>query len=259
MLFRSKKDKGKGSKGNGGGSTIYTSPEDVVDAIESAGFEAEVLSVTEGWDQGSGEEPDDGRVKTKVVVMPWGEEARRRVGGIVSQLKVLAPDLKDTAKGSEVILTYTPTTGVGPRSIERYFTIILGSGFSAKVVNEEAPPSSSYSRVTKELNSKMKGFIVAFCLTLPVFLFSMILPMMFPRQLKPLTTPIYNGVAPVDFILLAFATPVQFCSGWTFYKGAFKSIKNRNLGMDVLVVVGTTASYGYGILSILESAVGAER
>jgi P-type Cu+ transporter len=44
------------------------------------------------------------------------------------------------------------------------------------------------------------------------------------------------------------ATPVQFWIGFPFYKGAFRALKNKSANMDVLVVIGTSAAYGYSLL-----------
>ncbi|HHW98077.1 MAG TPA: copper-translocating P-type ATPase, partial [Firmicutes bacterium] len=44
----------------------------------------------------------------------------------------------------------------------------------------------------------------------------------------------------VQFI---FATPVQFLVGWSFYKGAYRSLKSGSANMDVLVALGTSAAY----------------
>ena len=38
-----------------------------------------------------------------------------------------------------------------------------------------------------------------------------------------------------------------------FYKGFYKSLRNKALGMDALVVVGTSSSYCYGVTSIITS------
>jgi Cu+-exporting ATPase len=54
-----------------------------------------------------------------------------------------------------------------------------------------------------------------------------------------------------SFLLWLLATPVQFACGWTFYQRAYYNILNNQLGMDVLVVLGTTASYGYALVSTI--------
>jgi Cu+-exporting ATPase len=48
---------------------------------------------------------------------------------------------------------------------------------------------------------------------------------------------------------LLLATPVQFWLGRRFYKGAFHTLKAGNPGMDVLVVLGTSAAYFFSIFN----------
>jgi len=46
-------------------------------------------------------------------------------------------------------------------------------------------------------------------------------------------------------ILFILATPVQFVAGYRFYTGAFRSLKNRKLNMDTLIVLGTSTAWIY--------------
>ena len=41
------------------------------------------------------------------------------------------------------------------------------------------------------------------------------------------------------------ATPVQFYTGWDYYVGGFKSLRNRSANMDVLVAMGSSVAYFY--------------
>jgi Cu+-exporting ATPase len=50
------------------------------------------------------------------------------------------------------------------------------------------------------------------------------------------------------YILFLLATPVQFWAGRHFYQNAWASIKHGSTNMNTLVVVGTTAAYGYSVL-----------
>lgn len=50
---------------------------------------------------------------------------------------------------------------------------------------------------------------------------------------------------------LIFATPVQLVAGWRFYRGAVNGIKNKSPNMDLLVALGTTASFAYSVYSLL--------
>lgn len=50
---------------------------------------------------------------------------------------------------------------------------------------------------------------------------------------------------------LIFATPIQSVAGFRFYKGAFHSLKNKSPSMDLLVALGTTASFAYSVYSLI--------
>ena len=52
------------------------------------------------------------------------------------------------------------------------------------------------------------------------------------------------------YIICALSTIVQFSAGLTFYRSAWKSLKNRSANMDVLVAMGITAAYGYSFLAL---------
>ncbi|MDE3076491.1 MAG: copper-translocating P-type ATPase, partial [Chloroflexota bacterium] len=49
----------------------------------------------------------------------------------------------------------------------------------------------------------------------------------------------------------ALATPVQFWSGWQFYKGAVAAARHLTTNMNTLIAVGTTAAYLFSVGSIL--------
>jgi Cu+-exporting ATPase len=50
------------------------------------------------------------------------------------------------------------------------------------------------------------------------------------------------------YILFLLATPVQFWAGRHFYQNAWASIKHGSTNMNTLVVVGTSAAYGYSVV-----------
>jgi len=59
-----------------------------------------------------------------------------------------------------------------------------------------------------------------------------------------------NWVYPpwVNFVLLILATPVQFYTGWDYYVGAYKSLRNRSANMDVLVALGSSVAYFFSVI-----------
>jgi Cu+-exporting ATPase len=59
-----------------------------------------------------------------------------------------------------------------------------------------------------------------------------------------------NWVYPpwVNFVLMVLATPVQFYTGWDYYVGAYKSLRNKSANMDVLVALGSSVAYFYSVI-----------
>ena len=53
------------------------------------------------------------------------------------------------------------------------------------------------------------------------------------------------------WIQFFLATPVQFFSGWPFYRGAYHSLKSGSASMDVLVALGTSVAYFYSLISLV--------
>jgi len=71
----------------------------------------------------------------------------------------------------------------------------------------------------------------------------------------PLLGAMIGGMAGIDalhflhnpVLQLILAAPVQFFIGFSFYKKTFQSIKSKNLGMDSLVAMGTSAAFFFSI------------
>jgi P-type Cu+ transporter len=77
-----------------------------------------------------------------------------------------------------------------------------------------------------------KKVIVAFALTIPIFILTML-------------SPDLGRIGEVDKrLLLAMLSilPVYLWSGWEFHSGAWKSLRNGSANMDVLVSLGTTVA-----------------
>ncbi|MCB0192094.1 MAG: heavy metal translocating P-type ATPase [Anaerolineae bacterium] len=55
----------------------------------------------------------------------------------------------------------------------------------------------------------------------------------------------------VNYLFWLLATPVQFYTGWDFYTGAYKSLRNKSANMDVLVALGSSVAYGYSAITTL--------
>lgn len=102
------------------------------------------------------------------------------------------------------------------------------------------PTNNEENVKKKELRNLRLKVIVSGILSTLIFGGSF--PEWFPFIPKLLTNP---------FILMILATPVQFWAGWEFYRNTIPSLKNRTASMDTLIALGTTAAYGFSVITTL--------
>jgi len=53
------------------------------------------------------------------------------------------------------------------------------------------------------------------------------------------------------YLLWVLATPVQFWTGWRFYKGMWGALKHKTADMNTLIAVGTSAAYFYSVVVVV--------
>ena len=66
----------------------------------------------------------------------------------------------------------------------------------------------------------------------------------------------WSHAAWVNWFFWALATPVQFYTGWDYYAGGFKSLRNKSANMDVLVAMGSSVAYFYSLAVLFFPALG---
>ena len=112
-------------------------------------------------------------------------------------------------------------------------------------------------RQVDKVGQRRCAFLVAMILTLPILMITMVLPYVIPHlfqqyQNRMVTIPYLHWTLPIEgLVLWIFATPVQFVCGYEFYKMAWYGFWSGNAGMDLLVALGTTASYLYALHGVL--------
>ena len=84
-------------------------------------------------------------------------------------------------------------------------------------------------------------FLVAFILSIPVFLYSPLATEVFGIELA---TPL--GVDP-KLLLFVLSTPAVFWSGQIFFVGAWRALRNRTLDMSVLVALSVGSGYLFSV------------
>ena len=50
------------------------------------------------------------------------------------------------------------------------------------------------------------------------------------------------------WVVMVLVTPVQFWSGWSFYRGAWLAARRASTDMNTLVAIATSAAYGYSLV-----------
>ena len=75
-----------------------------------------------------------------------------------------------------------------------------------------------------------------------------IIPYSYPKFLTEYNK--LNGVPLFVYLNAVFSTIIQIFMGAPFYVNSFKSLRNKSANMDVLIALGTTAAWLYGIVLI---------
>ena len=134
-------------------------------------------------------------------------------------------------------------------SVEEMIAAIRQAGYDAIPPDETGEDEDIEQRVRRaEIADQTRKFIVGLLFTLPLFLWSM------GRDFGLLGG--WSHALWVNWAFWALATPVQFYTGWDYYTGGWKSLKNRSANMDVLVAMGSSVAYFYSVAVILHPALG---
>jgi len=99
-----------------------------------------------------------------------------------------------------------------------------------------------------EIQNQTRKFLTGLLFTVPLFFLSM------GRDFGLIG--IWAHAVWINWLFLALATPVQFYTGWDYYTGGWKSLKNGSANMDVLVAMGSSVAYFYSLAVLLYSPFG---
>ena len=122
------------------------------------------------------------------------------------------------------------------------FGVILPEGGTDTADAEQAARDA-------EIRDQSRKFAIGVLFALPLFALSM------ARDFA--LTGAWSHAPWVNWLFFALATPVQFYTGWDYYVGGFKSLRNRSANMDVLVALGSSVAYIYSIAVLLLPGAGA--
>lgn len=135
-------------------------------------------------------------------------------------------------------------SATGPRSV---LATIEGLGFAVAIDSG----SSDQDALSKSEVAKWRKLLLsALLFSLPAMLIHMVLGYI-PAVHHFLMTPVFNAITLKLLLMFLLATPVQFWIGKRYYVAAFKGLQHGMMGMDFLIIVGTTASYVYSFVAFV--------
>jgi Cu+-exporting ATPase len=153
------------------------------------------------------------------------ERALRKVDG------VLRADVNLASERASV--EYLPSVV----SLENLKKAIEDAGYGVILIEDEVQAEDVEARAREEEIGRQRHLlIVGLIFTIPTFMLSM------GMDLHLL--PMFDWS---KYVLLGLATPVQFYVGRQFYRGTWKSLKQRSAGMDTLIAMGSSAAYFYSL------------
>ncbi len=164
--------------------------------------------------------PENGAEGGKLTFSIGGMHCASCAGNIEGKLNS-APGVKSVAVN---FAAEKATVEFDPSQIDRarIFRIVRDLGYVPREKEEEAE---------REGRGELYWLIFSVALTVPL------MALMYAGAMSPASM----------YAQFVVATLLQFTGGFTFYSGAYHSLKNKSANMDVLIALGISAAYGYSV------------
>lgn len=120
---------------------------------------------------------------------------------------------------------------------------LLKAGFAPLPDSSAGEDTESLAR-KRETEQQKKLLIVGLAFTLPLFVLSM------GRDMGLLPASLTHA-SWLNWLFFFLASPVQFYTGWPFYKHGYQSLRNRAANMDVLVALGSSVAWLFSVCVLL--------
>jgi Cu+-exporting ATPase len=194
------------------------SPEQIIARINRAGYDVPTATI---------ELPITGMTCANCVVAVE-RTLNKKVPGILEASVNFA-----TEKATVRYIPGTVSRGDMVAAVER-----AGYGVVQAASEEELVDAEKLAR-EREIADQTRKLWVGVLFTVPLFLLSM------GRDFGLLGA--WAHAPWVNYFFWLLATPVQFYTGWDYYVGGYKSLRNKSANMDVLVALGSSVAYFYSI------------
>src|SRR5260370_844949 len=192
---------------------------------------------------------------------PWSETSNPALSSELSTLHATMPHAEhmsamEHVDGHHAALVSQPTAPPTAHPMEGMAHERVGAA-PAHAMAGMGPMEHDTSdpAMARAMEADMRNrFFVSLVLTIPVILYSPLGTSLFKLHLP---TPF--GISP-NWLLLVLATPIVWWGGWIFHSGAWRALRNRRLGMNLVVsrrlLVGTVN--GSGSLRFKATKVGSD-
>ncbi len=131
---------------------------------------------------------------------------------------------------------------------EEMVAAIEGAGFG--VADTGASGDAEQEAREVEIRGQLRKLLVGVGFALPLFALGM------ARDVGLLGA--WSNGAWVSRLMMALATPVQLYTGFDYYVGSYKALRNRSANMDVLVAMGSSVAYLYSVPVTLALTFGSD-
>ncbi|XP_076955286.1 copper-transporting ATPase RAN1-like [Bidens hawaiensis] len=212
------------------------SKDEIVNAIEDAGFEAS-LAESSGQD----------RIMLGVTRISNELDVHMLKEKLCNMKGVKQFSFNKTSNELDVLFD---TEVVGLRALVDAINEENSGDFEVRVKN---PHMRMVTQNIEESSQMWRHFLFSLFLGIPIFAMRFICP-----YIPFLNSILLSQIGPFqigDWLCVVLVGLIQFVTGKRFYLAAFRALRNRATNMDVLVALGTSAAYFYSVYALLYGAI----
>ncbi|KAH0713708.1 hypothetical protein KY289_009667 [Solanum tuberosum] len=215
-----------------------TSTSRIIEAVEDAGFGADIIS--------SGSDLNKVHFKLEGINSPDDFTAIQCCLDALEGVNTVEINQQE----HRVTISYEPDI-IGPRTLMQ---CIQESGHEPSTYRASLfiPPRQREIEKEQEIHSYRNLFLWSCLFSVPIFVFSMVLPML-PPYGNWLEHKVFNMLTVGILLKWILCTPVQFVIGRRFYAGSYHALRRASANMDVLIALGTNAAYFYSVYIMVKA------
>ncbi|XP_059314532.1 copper-transporting ATPase HMA4-like [Lycium ferocissimum] len=215
-----------------------TSISRIIEVVEDAGFGADIIS--------SGSDLNKVHFKLEGINSPDDFTAIQRCLDALEGVNTVQINQQEHI----VTISYEPDI-IGPRTLMQCIQE-AGHGSSSYRASLFIPPRQREIEKEHEIQTYRNLFLWSCLFAVPIFVFSMVLPML-PPYGNWLEYKVFNVLTIGLLLKWILCTPVQFVIGRRFYAGSYHALRRKSANMDVLIALGTNAAYFYSVYIMIKA------